>query len=278
MGVARPLDSFPLVRTCNIEELRASLARIYAKPIMELVGRDRTLQAIQNHCQLQHIGVSYGSYGINARWQFPESNFVAKLFPIRGKAKLVVDGASVTIDADHSVVISANTGFSMENNADYERLVLTIGSTALTTKLTAIIGKSIRSPLKMVPVQNFAQPSARILRQNFMFFVRQLNAATPLPSLVLAEFEQMLMVMFLHANQHNYSHLLEQAPPDVAPWQVRRAEEYIEANWQQAITLENLAEVTGVSARSLFRSFKQSRGYSPLEFLLQVRSRRRETR
>jgi transcriptional regulator GlxA family with amidase domain len=56
-----------------------------------------------------------------------------------------------------------------------------------------------------------------------------------------------------------------------APWQVRRAESYIEANWDQPVSIERLAAVTGVSTRSLFRTFKQSRGYTPQEFARSVR-------
>lgn len=79
--------------------------------------------------------------------------------------------------------------------------------------------------------------------------------------------------MFLCAHRHNYSHLLEENTADAAPWQVRKAEEYIDANWQQPITLKDLAEVTGVSALSLFRTYKRARGYSPLEYAMRVRSR-----
>ena len=81
------------------------------------------------------------------------------------------------------------------------------------------------------------------------------------------------MVMFLHANQHNYSHLLEQEPADAAPWQVRRAEDYIEANWDKPISLEAIATVSGVSIHSLAKIFRRSRGYSPMEFVKQVRLR-----
>jgi transcriptional regulator GlxA family with amidase domain len=66
---------------------------------------------------------------------------------------------------------------------------------------------------------------------------------------------------------------LEQEAADAAPWQVRQAEEYIEANAGRAVTLEELAEATGVSTLSLFRTFKRSRGYSPLEFAERVRSK-----
>jgi AraC-like DNA-binding protein len=63
----------------------------------------------------------------------------------------------------------------------------------------------------------------------------------------------------------------ERPPPSIAPWQVRRVEDYIEANWDQPISVEDLAMATGASVRSIFRTFKQSRGRSPMEFAKQVR-------
>jgi AraC-like DNA-binding protein len=279
MGLTRPLDAFPLVRTQTIEELRASLARIIAKPVLEPVGRDRTLCAIHNHCQLQHVGVSYGSYGTGIHFRFPEPTIFSQIFPVRGKAEVLIDRTSVMINPDRSAVVSADAAtFNMTSDAEYERLILTLRPERLTEKLAAITGHSIRSPLRFHPSQHFARPAARILRDHFIFLVRQLSSGALLPPLVLAEFEQTLMVMFLHANRHNYSDLLEREPPDAAPWQVRRAEDYIEANWDRPMSVEAIAAASGVSARSLFRHFRHGRGYSPMEFLRQVRLRRARER
>jgi transcriptional regulator GlxA family with amidase domain len=54
-------------------------------------------------------------------------------------------------------------------------------------------------------------------------------------------------------------------------WQVRRAEEYIEAHWSEPITIAGLARATAASARSIFFHFKNSRGQSPMSFVKQVR-------
>ena len=273
MNRNRPLNAFPLIRTCRIDELEASLARIYTRPIMEIIGRDRMLKGIQNHCQLQHIALSYGSYEIEARWQFPGSNSLAHVFPVRGNAECVVGGKSIPIDSDHSVVISANESFSFANDADYERLTLIINPSALAMKLAAILGEPAHAPLKMNPAQDFKEHSARALRDNFMFLAGQLNSSASLPPLVLAEFEQTLMVMFLHANQHNYSHLLQQEPSDVGLGQVRRAQEYIDANWSKPLSFEAVSAATNVGVRQLFRKFKKSVGCSLIEFLRQTRLR-----
>ena len=86
--------------------------------------------------------------------------------------------------------------------------------------------------------------------------------------MLLAEFEQTLIVAFFARNQSNYSDRLNGAAPKAAPWQVRRVEEYIEANWDQLITIETLSLITDTSARSLFASFKKSRGYPPMAFVV----------
>ena len=52
---------------------------------------------------------------------------------------------------------------------------------------------------------------------------------------------------------------------------VRRTEEFIEANWDRVIDLDELVQLTGVSTRTLSRAFRSHRGYSPREFAKQVR-------
>ena len=82
------------------------------------------------------------------------------------------------------------------------------------------------------------------------------------------------MTHFLLANQHNFRTLLEKQARHAGPWQVRMAEEYIDANWDKPITLELLSGITGASTRSLHEKFKQARGYSPMAFAKQVRLKR----
>ncbi len=272
----RPLDRFPVLRTRSIEEMRDALERICAKPVLVPEDRARKLNVAFNHYQLRHVGVSFIKYGSAVRVDFPHTGYAVQMFPVRGNGEILNDRALVPLTKANSVVNSAGISYTARLAADYEQLVLRIQSAALTNLLSAVTGTSIDGALRFDPAPEFARPESQILRQNFMFLVGELSsAAAPLPSLLLAEYEQTLMVMFLHANRHNDSHLLEHSPPDAAPSQVRRAEEYIAANWDRPISLEALAAITGVSARSLSRSFKRSRGYSPMQFAEHVRLKKK---
>ncbi len=276
--MARPLDRFPLVRTQNPEELCAALSRIYAEPKLSPEGGATKIDVSINHFQIDDMAIGYTKYGTGMAAAYPENNFALQVFPVRGCGSLTISKTENPLDWRHGTTVSPGTSFAISFNVDYEHLVLVVRTSALIEKLSALTGASIRCPLRFDQPQDYRHPASKALRDHFFFLVANLNGCSaPLPRLVLAEFEQTLMVMFLQANRHNYSHLLERRAPVAANNQVRRAEEYIEANAHRAITLEALADVAGVSVFSLCAAFRKYRGYLPLTFLAQVRARHQST-
>jgi AraC-like DNA-binding protein len=273
MKSVRPLDRFQVIRTQNVEEIRAAFARMYGQS-MSVEGNAKRLDAAINRCAMKDISLSYARFGADMGLVFPETVVTFHMIPVRGRGEATVNGAAIPLSAGHGVTISQGVSFAERFNTDYEHVVLAINTLALTDKLAVLTGAPINRPLTFYSTKGEASFGVKAFRDHFFFLVDKLSAsAVPLPRLLSAEFEQTLIVMFLHANRHNCSHLLERAPVDASPWQIRRAEEYIEANWRQAITLEKLAAVTEMSAFDLFRSFKSSRGYSPTEFADRVRLR-----
>jgi AraC-like DNA-binding protein len=167
---------------------------------------------------------------------------------------------------------SAAEPVSLDYAAEFEQLVITVNADAMARKFEALNGEPPPSRLVFDHACNFRRPEAETLRQMFLFLVEQADSrGSSFHPLALAEFEQAVIVTFLSALHHNFSHLLHRPGSIPAPWQVRRAEEYIEANWDQPLTVEALALVAGVSTRSLFLSFQRNRGYSPMDFVKRVR-------
>ena len=85
----------------------------------------------------------------------------------------------------------------------------------------------------------------------------------------------LLQVPTLHAKKigtgHNYSEALSQGQSPAAPYYIRRAEEYIYARAGEVITMDDLVEVSGVSARSLYEGFRRFRGTTPMAFIKWLR-------
>lgn len=275
--MARPLDRFPLIRAPHAEGAREALSKMYSNSMkLEPLERTGVVDITVNSCQLLQTGLNYTGYGAGVKVVFSGSKFVTLSFPLRGRGTTVVGGSERLLGLERGLITPADVTFAATLNANYEHVVLRLDPKALQSKLAALVGAPVTGPLQFEPLLEFSTTHAMLLRNHFFTLIDMIGtSATAVPKLVQAEFEQAVMVMFLRASRHNYSHLLDEAAPNAAPAAVRRAETYIETNWREPLTLEALAAVAGVSAFSLFRSFKQYRGYTPMQFAERVRSRMR---
>jgi hypothetical protein len=275
MGSLRPLHNLPLVRSRDVEEARSWFARACTAPLIVPARGAGAFDATVNGRQIQNMGLFYVTFGDAIELQLQPDGLFCLLFPIGGRGEITFGRSSFGLTGSAGTVSPPNVPIRASLSADYEHLVLRINAQALTEKLAAMTGVIISEPLRMEAQQSATHSAARMLQHYLPLFADTLNrSAPPFPDWWLAQTEQLVMTQFLCGHRHNYSHLLDQQPADAAPLQIRQAEEYIEANALRAISLEELADITGVSAFSLFSSFKKYRGYSPSDFLSQVRSRR----
>lgn len=265
------------MRTRSIEEVRETLARIYAKPVLTPSRGAKALNATMNYCPMNDLRMYYRRYGAAVWLEFPETDYLLQIVPLRGSGELIIRGVGTVLRPDVTVIVPAGTSWMLHCSADYEHLAVRIDPEALTRKLASMVGADIGRPLRMAAHQGPGSPSARLLPQYINSLVNTMSSAdndAALPAWWIAQTEQLLMAMLLCCNRHNYSHLLDEKMPEATPMEVRRAEEFMEANWQHPITLQELAAVAGVSELGLFRSFRQYRDYSPLQFLSRIRSQR----
>lgn len=92
--------------------------------------------------------------------------------------------------------------------------------------------------------------------------------------LVRAQLTQIVIATLLLCQPNNYRETLLRPAPPIAPYYVKRVEEYIAANADQPLTIVELAAYAGVSIRSLFAGFRNFRGTSPIAYLRSVRLQR----
>ena len=254
-----PLNSFSHIRTKNANVLEQWVGRHYPGAKIDLMHGSVGLNVVANRCQLGSIGLTYGRHQARLRIRIPELQVYALLFPFKGSAGALAGRASVEIAGQRAFVGSVSEPVSLDYSPDFEQLVLSVSAETLNKKFEALNGEPPASRLAFEHACDFRRPESENLRRVFMFMVEQADSrASAFHPLALAEFEQAMIVSFLSALYHNHSHLLHRHGRSSAPWQVRRAEEYIESNWDQPLTVEALALVTGISTRSLFFRFKNA--------------------
>ncbi|OBZ94955.1 AraC family transcriptional regulator [Pararhizobium polonicum] len=84
-------------------------------------------------------------------------------------------------------------------------------------------------------------------------------------------FFRTIMVAMLESVPHRYSALLERPASPAMPRQVKRAIDYMIANIASPIQVEDIAQASGVSIRSLQVGFQQFKDTTPLNYLRQLR-------
>lgn len=267
-----PLNSFNHITTSDVSVLERGVDRYYPGARIDMVGDAGGLKVVANRFQLGSVGLTYGRHETRLRIKIPELHAYALLFSFKGAAGASAGRANLEIAGQHGLVGSAAEPVSLDYGPEFEQLVLTVNAEALERKFAALQGEHPASRIRFEHDCDFRRPESENLRRTFMFMVEQADSrASAFHPMALAEFEQAIIVTFLGALHHNYSHLLHRPGRLIAPWQVRHAEEYIESNWDQPLTVEALALVTGASTRSLFLSFQRSRGYSPMDFVRRLR-------
>lgn len=199
---------------------------------------------------------------------YPESDFARVQFSKSGCGTSTVANSTGIVGNGLANVIPPGQISRMDYGERHERLTLRISTKAIREKLTILTGMQPRGTIDFQSEIDLNAPQARGL----FGLVSLLDAScTQLPSAAIAEVEQAIITAFLFASKHKFRHLLEQDVRDAAPHEVRMAEEFIDANWRNPIYMEDLVATANVSARSLFRSFKSTRGCSPMAFVKMVR-------
>jgi len=194
--------------------------------------------------------------------------------PIRGVGEHVNNGMKIPYSPRKGAV-GAPGVLALSYAADLEIFAVFMKPDALHDTLSGLIGAPLGKKLELDDSNYDWRPEPRMIRSVVSIMMAELDREEgDVSPLALAELEQAILVAFLCGTGHNYTRLLDGRPRSLAPSQVRLVEEYIEAHWNQPVSIEGLAVAANASARSVFHAFKEFRGYSPMNFLKQERLRR----
>lgn len=255
-----------VVRTSRVDELVAAYARIYARPRISVEDHS-ALTAVGTQRKLGKVDIGYGGFGTATDWEFPTADRFLYLLPLAGGGELRTRSRICELSSGRPAIVSPGRGYSSRYTAPFETLSVKFEQSVLTTALEAMTGKALNAPLVFEPQSRrgaWAGPLQIYLRQ----LVDTLERTEPgeLPEWWLAQTEHMLAVLVLSEERHNHSHLFDADFADPSRDQVRRAEEFIEANRHRSMSVDDLAQACDVSVLSLYRAFKRVRGCSPLQF------------
>ncbi len=95
-----------------------------------------------------------------------------------------------------------------------------------------------------------------------------------LDPLTMGMFAQMIMTGLLLSHPHTYTEALRRRERPIAPRDIKRAIDYLEAHLDTPVTLPDLVAASGVAGRTLLQHFRDTQGVSPIRYLRNARFRK----
>jgi AraC-like DNA-binding protein len=276
------LEKLRIFHSRNAEETRAFLR---AKQYMFDVSRRQAgqLDARLNGTYMPGVYIGYVQYGGAAVTLAPGPARADTWLhlPLHGHLEASLGGGrtraeSVIADPGRAAVVSStHERCALVSEAGSTRIQLALNNAALNAQLAALLGEPVTKPLDFAPAIDLTSGYGRSLMRYILAAVADLeDAGSALASRsAMTAFEQFLLSAFLMSHPHTYSDALQRRESTILPRDVRRAVDYIEANLEQAVTVADLVNVTGVAGRTLFMHFKEFRGVSPMRYLRNARLR-----
>lgn len=253
------------------DEVEAFCSRVYmpyrVRPLGKLLKPDATMR----QAQVGRVTLSRFSYGVPIRLsEFdPEAGNVLVLNTLRGalRHKQNAHSDAVTCAGDSFVVDCSRTDYWLEGDDQHLQLNCTIPHDVLAEIAQRWYGFVPNDQLWTRRVAFGGAGSRWIALLSYISQRIDQNAEVSGNTAMARHLEELLCVDLLQAWAQGAGVSLNDGARSAAPYYVRRAEEFMTHQAQNAPTISDVAREIGVSARTLSGGFRKYRGISPREFL-----------
>ena len=200
-------------------------------------------------------------------------NALAFVMSRAGVLPHVCAGEEVVVCKSVAFLHSAGEEVDVATPPEQELYFFRIEQGRITAELEKLLDHATSAPLKFKrKVRLDSSAGAEIARGVVHLYqtIEQMRDAGERGAARIAAMETHLMRLLLESQQHNYTRVLNRRA-EIAPFQVRRAIEFIEMNAKKALTLGEIATAAGTNARTLQYSFQKTAGCSPLQYMKRFR-------
>lgn len=267
---SRPLAAHALFATTDLDEARDRVARVFCPHRLDRIGQDGLFDARQHHLPGERLSLNYIEYGAKTLIApgLLERFYLVQI-PLAGGAAIQNGGQHYYSGPRAAAVLNPHLPTTMIWEAGCRQLLVQIDRKALQDHLSAQLGAEAERPLTFCGAMDVTQGAGAALRRLVQHLVAEADdGGTPIGrgGLLARQIEGAILSGLLEGVAHSYSDWLGPARARLSPRPVRQAEEFIMANLDRPITLEEVAQAAGTGVRALQLAFRRFRGTTPLGF------------
>ncbi len=279
----------PVLRTCDLDEARFSVAQQFCDHRLDLSRRGAKLSVSHNAVRGRNMSVNYLSYGAEVTVDPGEfGSFYMFQIPLSGNARVEHRGDEMTADARSGTVLNPDRAARLRWAADCRKLLFQIDRAHLESVARILTGAPLPGPIRFDMAVDFTTPNGRALKRIFAACAVAIEGGLLFQHHTSGrdlQVEHDLALALLTLHHSNVSHIIARADSGPAPRDIRRALEYMHANLSEPITILDIAKAVGVNVRTLQKAFQRAFDKTPMQVLRNARldaahyllSARRET-
>ena len=266
-----------LLQSSDLEEVRAGVGRIFRPHGLELAAGSRSLLGRMHHARCGDLSLNLLDYGSEVTIDPGrlESFFLLQI-PVHGNAEIECGNKRFISSSLAASLLSPSLPLRMHWSNACPQVILKIERGTIEHHCEQHLGEAFRRPVEFDPELQLTSPGGICLMQLLPLLADAMSFPDhPLRNpLAFSQFESTLINALIYGQPNSALIGFRDPVGGLAPFFVRRVEEFIRANVHEPLTIERLAEHARVSASTLFAGFKNYYGLSPMAYVRQLRLER----
>jgi AraC-like DNA-binding protein len=242
---------------------------------LDVAGPAQRLDSRMHHMAFGKVSLSRLRYGANVQISpGPLEDFYLVQMPLAGCAHIESGTQQVDSTLDVASVLSPTAPTTMRWGADNDQLMIRIDRPLVERALSARLGHAPSQALEFELGFRWRECAAWHCLVAYLVECSAQRIDLAGQALLVAQIEQLVITTLMSLHAHNFSDLRPARHSAIAPRHVRRVQEHLQAHAGEPIVPAELAQLAGVSLRSLYKGFQAFCGVSPMQYLKDLRLNR----
>lgn len=271
-GLGLPLSQQSRLASTDINEVHQHMSSMFCAHDLRIEGGTPPVDFRHNQASLKSVtfnATDYGNpYGRVVVAIPPMEALYLVQFSLSGVAQISQDGSSFDLHPGEMCVLGPDAKVRQVFQEGYKHFTMKVLKSDLENVLAQELGYrpgALKFSPRPVALEGPAAAFAHLIRTICDDIDAGLTAYSH--ARTCDAVEDTLKRLLLAAVPHNHSDLFDAPPSGPAPYYVRRVEEYVSAHAEEPISLAEMIEISGVSARSLHSGFRRFRDSTPMNYL-----------
>ena len=270
----KPLAKFPILTTNRVEKAEFQLSESIAELKVTRVSDRRRFLLEMNAVSLGRNSLNYNRFGIDT--ETISGPYIDDTFFVIGigvPTTIYYNNERQVISPQKAAIIGSTEQIKVERPEKSEVLILRVSSSDIWQHFEKLMAKHHRGSLVFNRSIDMNNGPGAMFKRLLEYLINELgyNEMILKNTDLRKSYDEILLNALLALPHNQLEKLKADRHYQVTPGLVRRAEEYIRAHVNEAITISDLLQTCGCSRSVLFSAFRKARGYTPMGFLTEQR-------